>query len=123
MLMFRLAFLAPAIADFALASLTFHRMLGIGDDSLVPRVQLAGVALCWGILLLYGMNRPVERVWILGPTAMVIGCIAAAYLVGFIAGTVGAGTLVFTQLICATMIWLCWTALRRVRNLKDGGAA
>lgn len=107
-----MAFLAPAIADFVLAGLTAYRMIGVVDDSVVPRGQFAGVAFCWGVLLLAGMAKPVERAWILLPTAMVIGCIAAAFLIGFIAGTVEIARMTLVVVLCGTMIWLCWAGMK-----------
>ncbi|NNF23611.1 MAG: hypothetical protein HKN63_02225 [Rhodobacteraceae bacterium] len=90
----RMAFLLPAIADFGLAASTIFEMLGILDDSLVPRGQFAGVALSWGVLLLVGLSNPVERAWVLGPTAFVIGCIAAGFLLGFYTGLLSIARLV-----------------------------
>ena len=57
----RLAFLFPALADFVLAGLTLFRSVGIVDLSIVPRVQFAGVAFAWGVLLLVGLARPIAR--------------------------------------------------------------
>ncbi len=108
----RMAFLAPAIADFVLASLTAYRMIGVVDDSVVPRGQFAGVAFCWGVLLLVGMAKPVERAWILLPTAMVIGCIAAGYFLGFLTGTVSLARMTPVLVLCGTLIWLCWAGMK-----------
>ena len=115
----RMAFLAPAIADFVLAALTVYKMSDIVDDSLVPRGQFAGAAFCWGILLLAGMARPVERAWILLPTAIVIGCIGAANLLGFLEGTVETGRLVLILLLCVAMIWLCRMGLRQAQAYRS----
>ncbi|MDH3741305.1 MAG: hypothetical protein OER56_06860 [Hyphomicrobiales bacterium] len=123
----RMAFLAPAIVDLMLACLVIYRMIGVADDSLVPRGQFAGAAASWGVLLLVGLARPVERAWILPPTALIIGCIGAAFVVGFMAGTVEAGRLVFVLLICAALIWLCWAGWSHAneyaaaRNSQDDG--
>ena len=104
-----------------LAVLTVYRMGGIVDDSVVPRGQFAGVAFCWAILLLAGLARPVERAWILTPTALVIGCIAAAFVVGYIAGTVGFVRLTFVLFICAALIWLCRAGLKQAQDHLGGG--
>ncbi|NNE21494.1 MAG: hypothetical protein HKN11_02680 [Rhizobiales bacterium] len=109
----RMAFLVPAIADFAIGCLAIYRMIGVADDSLVPRGQFAGVAICWGVLLLVGLARPVERAWILRPTALVIACIGAAFVMGFMAGTVEAGRLAFVLVVCSALIWLCWAGWRQ----------
>ena len=60
MLILRMAFLVPAIVDFAIAALTLYRMIGVVDDSLVPRGQFAGAAFCWGLLLLLGAGMEQE---------------------------------------------------------------
>ncbi len=112
----RLAFLAPAIADFVLSALTLYRMIGIVDDSLVPRGQFAAAAFCWTILLLLGMVKPVERAWILLPTAIIIGCIALAYLWGFVANVVPVATLALVWMLCGTMIWLCRAGLKHAND-------
>ena len=116
MLILRSAFLAPAVADFALAFLTLFRMIGVTDDSLIPRGEFAGVAFCWAVLLLVGYKKPVERAWILGPTARVIGCIGAAFLLGFMVGVVSALRVAFVLMLCAALIWLCLAGLQRARN-------
>jgi hypothetical protein len=116
MLLLRMAFLAPAIADFVIAILTLYRMDGVVDESLVPRGGFAGAAFCWTILLLLGMRKPVERAWILLPTALLIGCVAAAYLWGYVAGTVSVARMALVLGLNGTMIWLCWTGLRHARS-------
>ena len=119
MLILRMAFLAPALVDFVLASLTVYRMIGVVDESLVPRGQFAGAAFCWGLLLLLGLAKPVERAWILQPTAMVIGCIAVAVSLGFMAGIVSISRLAVVLMLCGTMIWLCWAGLRHAGECRD----
>jgi hypothetical protein len=105
----RMAFLAPALADFYLASLTLWNMSGVVDDSLVPRGQFAAVAFCWGIFLLLGMaSRPVERAWILLPTALVIGLIGVAYANAYMAGAVEDGQMARVVVLVITFMWLCW---------------
>ena len=116
MLILRMAFLVPAMADFALAALTLYRMIGVVDDSLVPRGQLAGAAFCWGLLLLLGMGKPVARAWILRPTAIVSGCIAAASVVGLVAGVVPIARMALVLALCGAIIWLCWAGLKHASN-------
>lgn len=119
MFMLRLAYVAPAIADFALTALTLHRMTGIQDASLVPRGEFAGAALCWGILLLFGLRNPVERAWILLPTLLVIICIGLVILAGFAAGVVPTDRVIAALVICIALIWLCWIGLKRARRLSE----
>ena len=119
MLVLRMAFLVPATADFALAILALYRMIGVVDDSLVPRGQFAGAAFCWGVLLLLGMRKPVARAWILQPTAVVIGCIATAFVVGFVAGVVPIARMALVLVLCGTMIWLCWAGLKKAEVLAQ----
>ena len=116
MLQLRLAYLAPAIADFALAAIALYGALGITDDSILPRLQFASVAFCWGLFLLMGLKQPIERAWILAPTALVIGCIGAAFLVSFATGAVSLPRLVIALTLCATLIWLCWAGRAYART-------
>jgi hypothetical protein len=118
MVVLRLAFLIPALADFILAVLAVYRMVGVTDDSLVPRGQFAAVVFSWGILLFLGMRKPVERAWILQPTAIVIGCIFLAVFVGFIAGVVPLAMLAIALFLCATMIWLCLAGLKNAIDVS-----
>ncbi len=85
----RIAFFLPALADFLLAGLTLMRMAGVGDDSIVPRLQFAGVAFAWGIMLLFALARPVERAWVLLPTALAVAGVSVAICIGYFAGVVG----------------------------------
>lgn len=117
MLVLRMAFLVPATVDLALAILTLYRMTGVVDDSLVPRGQFASAAFCWTVLLLLGMRKPVARAWILQPTAVLIGCIATVFVVGFMAGVVPIATLALILVLCGTMIWLCWAGLKNAKVL------
>ena len=123
MVVLRLAFLVPALADFILAVLTVYRMVGVTDDSLVPRGQFAAVVFSWGILLLLGMRKPVERAWILHPTAIVIGCIFLAVFVGFIAGIIPVAMLATALVLCAMMIWLCLAGLNNARDVSPTEAS
>ena len=118
MVVLRLAFLVPALADFILAVLAVFRMTGVTDESLVPRGQFAAVAFSWGILLLLGMRKPVERAWVLHPTAIVIGCIFLAVFVGFIAGVVPMAMLTIALVLCAMIIWLCLAGSRYAKDVS-----
>ncbi len=110
------AYLAPAIVDFALALLTLYRMIDVADDSVVPRSQLVAVTFSWAVMLLVGMRKPVERAWMLWPTALVIGCIGAAVVWGHLAGVVSTVRLVLVLALCAALIWLCLAGIKFARS-------
>ena len=112
----RLAFLSPAVTEFVLAALTLNRMIEVIDDSLVSRIQFSGVAFFCGILLLLGMRKPVERARILQPPAIVIGCIAAAFLLGFAKVVISIARMLLVMILSATKIWLCWAGLTYARD-------
>ena len=116
----RLAFLAPAIADFLLAFLALYGATGIVDDSLLPRLQFASAAFCWGILLLVGLAQPIQRAWILVPTALVIGGIGVAYFAAFATGNISLLRLLLAAVLCATMIWLCLAGAARASHHQIG---
>ena len=119
MFLLRLAFIVPAVADFVLAGLTLNRMIGVTDASVLPRAQFVAVASCWGLLLLLGLIRPVERAWVLLPTAIVIAGIALAFTFAFMTGTVGAGRLSSVLFLAASTIWLCWAGLNFAKGARQ----
>ena len=76
-LLLRLSYWIAAIADFAIAILTWipERM---GVTEIVYPGGLASVmAFSWGVLLLVADRKPIERKWILIPTILVVTLIAA----------------------------------------------
>ena len=113
MLVLRMAFLLPALVDFVLSVLTLLRMGGVSDDSLLPRAQFAAVAFFWSLLLVVGLWKPVERSWILRPTALVIGGIGAAYLFAFWNGVIPLGTMALAVTLALALIALCWIGWTR----------
>lgn len=117
MTLLRLAYFVPALADFLLAGLTLFRMAGVSDASLVPRAQFAAVTFCWGLFLLAGMARPVERAWALPPTALVIGLIATGYGYGFTTGHIEPWRLLAVLVASAAMIGLCTAGYRTARRM------
>ena len=118
MLFLRLAFLLPALADFVLAGLTLFRSAGIADPSIVPRVQFAGVAFAWGVLLLVGLIRTVERAWILLPTMIAITGVLLGLVAGYTAGFVETETMVFSVLVGGIMVGCGWLGLRFAGSTK-----
>ncbi len=112
MLLLRLAFILPALADFLVAGLTLLRSVGIEDPSIVPRVQFGGVAFAWGVLLLIGLGRPIKRAWILWPTMIAIAGVVLGVATGYAAGAVGPVRLIFTVSLGTIMIGLAWWGFR-----------
>ncbi|MDJ0629822.1 MAG: hypothetical protein QNJ44_16305 [Rhodobacter sp.] len=103
MIALRIALILPALADFILAGLTLVRMAGVEDGSIVPRLQFAGVAFAWGVMLLFALARPVERAWALLPTVLAVACVSGAIVVGYFVGAASAGSAliaVVTALAC-----------------------
>ena len=85
----RTAYLLPALADFYLAAITVLRTAGVNDASVVPRLQFAGVAFAWGVMLLLAMARPIDRAWVLWPTGLAVASVAGAICYGYWVGVVG----------------------------------
>ena len=78
----------PGAADFLLSGLALLRAIGIADESIVPRLQFAGVAFAWGMLLLFALARPLERSWVLLPTWLVVAGVLIAIGIGYVTGVV-----------------------------------
>ncbi len=105
MIALRIAFILPALADFLLAGLTLVRTAGVDDESMVPRLQFAGVAFAWGVLLLFAMARPKDRAWVLLPTALAVAGVSLAICYGYVAGVVG-GTSAVLAVATAMLIFV-----------------
>ena len=54
----------------------------------MPRLQFAGAAFAWGLLLLVASARPLERTWVLWPTWLAVACVLIAIGIGYAGGVV-----------------------------------
>jgi Ca2+/Na+ antiporter len=87
-LFLRLSYWIAAIADFAIAILTWmpERM---GVAGIVYPGGLASViAFSWGVILLMADRKPLERKWILIPTILVVTLISAIRIIFSLDGTI-----------------------------------
>ena len=112
----RIAFLLPAFADFLLAALTLLRIPGVDDDSVVPRLQIAAVAIAWGVMLLVAVTRPTERVWVLFPTAIAVAGVTGAICYGYLTGVVGWTSVLMAIFIAFATFYLAAMGLRFARE-------
>ncbi len=55
---------------------------------MVPRLQFAGVAFAWGVLLLIALARPLDRTWVLWPTWLAVAGVLTAIGIGHASGVV-----------------------------------
>jgi hypothetical protein len=67
-------------------------MAGVEDESIVPRLQFASVAFAWGIMLLFALARPVERSWVVLPTALAVAGVSSAICIGYVASAASAAS-------------------------------
>jgi hypothetical protein len=77
----RLSYWVAAIADFIIAVLVLiPARMGV-EEFVYPMGLMSAVAFSWGVLLILADRKPMERRWVLVPTALVVfllGC-AGAY--------------------------------------------
>ena len=112
----RIAMVLPALADFLLAGLTLMRLAGIEDDSVVPRLQFAGVAFAWGVMLLFAFARPVERAWVLIPTALAVAGVSGAICIGYFANVVSAVSACSAVILALAIFVFIYKGLRYARH-------
>ena len=112
----RIAMVLPALADFLLAGLTLMRLAGIEDDSVVPRLQFAGVAFAWGVMLLFALARPVERAWVLIPTALAVAGVSGAICIGYFANVVSAVSASSAVILALAIFGFSYKGLRYARH-------
>ena len=112
----RIAFILPALADFLLAGTTLVRTAGVEDESIVPRLQFAGVAFAWGVLLLFAVARPVDRAWVLLPTALAVAGVSTAICYGYVVGAVGATSALLAATMAVFIFVFCYRGLRFIEG-------
>jgi len=79
----RIAYWTAAIADFVVAILVLiPSRMGV-TNYVYPMGLMSAVAFSWGVLLIFADRHPLERRWILLPTAVVVALLG---VVGFHAG-------------------------------------
>ena len=103
----RAAYLVPAIGDFYLAANTLGDLFTGATTDVLPSLRFAGVAFAWGVLLLFGLWRPVERAWMLWPTALVIALVVLSGVPGYVAGEYTAALLALSLGLGVVVIALC----------------
>ena len=79
----RASYWVAAVADFVVAVLVLiPARMGV-EEVVYPMGLMSAVAFSWGVLLLVADRKPVERRWVLCPTALVVLLLG---LVGVYAG-------------------------------------
>lgn len=76
----RTSYWVAAIADFGIAILALiPGRMGV-EGFVYPMGLMSAVAFSWGVLLLFADRKPVERRWVLLPTALVVFLLGVAVL-------------------------------------------
>lgn len=76
----RTSYWVAAIADFVVAVLALiPARMGV-EGFVYPMGLMSAVAFSWGVLLLIADRKPVERKWVLLPTALVVFLLGVAVL-------------------------------------------
>jgi hypothetical protein len=87
-----------AVADFAIGVRVLIPALLHRQAYSYPVGIVAAVGLSWGILLLAAAGKPLERIWILGPTILVISLISIVYLHALISNGISLRTGIISTL-------------------------
>lgn len=82
----RTSYWVAAIADFGIAFLVLvPGRMGV-EAFVYPMALMSAVAFSWGVLLVIADRKPVERKWVLGPTALVVFLLGVAGVYAAFAG-------------------------------------
>ena len=74
-LLLRISYWIPALADFVIAYLALSPQdMGL-NNVVYPMGLTSAIAFSWGVLLLIADRKPMERRWILIPTILVVSLI------------------------------------------------
>ena len=87
-LLLRLSYWIAALADFAIAILTWiPERMGV-TEIVYPGGLASVIAFSWGVMLLIADRKPFERRWILVPTILVVTLITVTRLKFSLDGTI-----------------------------------
>ena len=118
---FRAAYLVPVIVDFYLSADTLADLFtGVTVDTL-PSLRFASVAFAWGVLLLLGLRRPLDRAWILWPTILVVTLVSLSSVPGYGAGELPAARLALSLGLGAVIVALCLLGISYARRASGTG--
>ncbi len=82
----RISYWIAAVADFIIAGLVLiPNRMGV-EHYVYPMGLMSAVAFCWGIILIMADKKPLERSWVLIPTAIVVVLLGFAGLHGALTG-------------------------------------
>lgn len=116
----RTSYWVAALADFVIAFLVLiPERMGV-DRTVYPMGLMSAVALSWGVLLLVADRRPVERRWVLLPTALVVLLLGVAGLWAAGTGLVPARRIAGSSVAVVLVLALILYALYRTRGAGDG---
>ena len=114
------AFLAPALADFALAGIQVPEMMTRAPEIFLPRALVCAIALSWGVLLIVARMMPRQRSWVLPPTMLVVALIGAANVAAFVRGSTTSADLLVALVVCSVLVGLCLSGWIRLRAPQPG---
>lgn len=75
-----ISYWTAAIADFIVAILAQISYLAGTDRYVLPMGMVTAVGISWGILLIMADKKPIERMWVLIPTMIVVFLLGIACL-------------------------------------------
>jgi Ca2+/Na+ antiporter len=117
-LFLRLSYWIAAIADFAIAILTWMpERMGV-TEIVYPGGLASVIAFSWGVMLLIADRKPTERKWILIPTILVVTLIAAIRTKFSLDGTIEF-SLVLLIFAIALVIFMTFSYYYATKHAKD----
>jgi Ca2+/Na+ antiporter len=117
-LLLRLSYWIAAIADFAIAILTWiPERMGV-TEIVYPGGLASVIAFSWGVMLLIADRKPFERKWILIPTILVVTLIAVIRTSFSLDGTIEF-SLVLLLFAIALVVLMTYSYYYATRNAKN----
>ncbi len=111
----RASYWVAAVADFAISGLVLvPERMGV-PGYVYPMGLMSAVAFSWGVLLLVADRRPLERKWVLPPTALVVFLIGVAVVHAGSVGLLPAGRFEATVGVVAVVLGLLLYTCYRTR--------
>ena len=114
----RLSYWIAAIADFIIAILVWiPERMGVSEVA-YPMGLASVIAFSWGVMLLIADRKPVERKWVIIPTALVVTLIAGTRTLFALEGAIESSLvlLLFSAALVILMVYSYYHAAREANG-------
>ena len=118
MILLRASYWVAAVVDFVVAFLVLvPERMGV-DGYVYPMGLMSAVAFSWGVLLLIADRKPLERKWVLLPTALVVLLLGLAGVHAAFTGLLSVQRVLGSSVVVVLVLSLLLYTLYKTRDTQ-----